>query len=120
MNAQRIGIMFLYLVISVYGMLVLGLFVYAISSRRKRERGRRHLRRKNDESRTASDHTSAAFRNRAGWANTWLPGKVEIDAPTVGRSDGKALDGFTDSGPTMKRTATFVSISLPAREHVVP
>ncbi len=86
MIAQRIGVMFLYLVISVYGMLVLGLFVYAISSWRKRERGRRDLPRKNDESRTASDHTAAAFRNRRWWANTWLPGKVEIDAATVGRS----------------------------------
>ena len=54
MDAQRIGVMFLYLVISVDLMIVLGLFVYAISSRRKREHGRRHLRRKNDESRTAS------------------------------------------------------------------
>ena len=86
MIAQRIGVMFLYLLISVYGMIVLGLFVHAISSWRKRERGRRHLPRKNDESRTASYRAAAAFRNRGSWANAWLPGKVEIDAPTVGRS----------------------------------
>jgi hypothetical protein len=112
MIAQRIGVMFLYLVISVYGMLALGLIVYAISSWRKRERGRRHLPRKNDESRTASDHPAAAFRNRGWWANTWLPRKVEIDGPTVGRSNGKALDKFTDAGSTLKRTVTVVSSSL--------
>ena len=112
MIAQRIGVMFLYLVISVYGMLGLGLFVYAISSWRKRERGRRHLPRRNDESRTPSDDTAAAFRNREWWANTWLPRNVEIDGPTVERSNGKALDKFTDARSTLKRTVTVVSVSV--------
>jgi hypothetical protein len=87
-STQPILLLFLYLIIGVYALVALYLIPQGILDSRKRECDRGSSIRAL-ESRTISDRVEAL--RKYGWRNTWLPGRIGINAPPARRPTRELL-----------------------------